>query len=69
MTKVSRAEYQRVVEENKSLKKDLKVLIMDIHSEHGYDVYMRWRSHFLAEDSMREDMKIILGQIEQQHKK
>jgi len=60
MTAVSRSTYQKVVEENKRLKADIKVLVMskrEPSSTEYAEVYLRWRIVFLKEYNLHNLLK------------
>ena len=70
MTAVSRSTYQKVVEENKRLKSDIKILVMSkndppcqIYSE----VYLRWRIVFLKEYNLHNLLKQAADQYLKDH--
>lgn len=70
MTAVSRSTYQKVVEENKRLKADIKVLVM---SKIGHlcpeysEVYLRWRIVFLKEYNLHNLLKQAAEQYFKDH--
>lgn len=63
MSKITRSEYQRVVEENKRIKNDLRILIMDICSEEAMIIFLKWRKYFEDEKAKHrifEELRNIL---------
>lgn len=63
MSKITRSEYQRVVEENKKLKSDLQILIMEITSDRAMRTFLKWRKYFEDEKvkhKIFEDLRNIL---------
>ena len=70
MTAVSRSTYQKVVEENKRLKADIKVLVMSKRgpsSTEYAEVYLRWRIVFLREYNLRNLLKQAAEQYFKDH--
>jgi len=60
MSKVSRSVYQKLSEENKRLKLDIKVLVSDKQDNNLKEwirVFNKWRSHFLKEKQFNDTMK------------
>jgi len=55
MSKVSRSVYQKTVEENKRLMKDLELIV----SDNGIDTYIKWANYF--EDRKRFDEFLMMS--------
>ncbi|HLG26241.1 MAG TPA: hypothetical protein VI423_00480 [Paenisporosarcina sp.] len=54
---VSRSVYQKLAEENKKLKADLKILCFDKPSVDSITVRAKWKIHFLKEANFNSLMK------------
>lgn len=70
MTAVSRSTYQKVVEENKRLKADIKTLVMSKREPPSIEyaqVYLRWRIIFLKEYNLRNLLKQAAEQYFKDH--
>ena len=58
-TYVSRSTYQKVVEENKRLRADIRALV-DGDITQVYEVMTRWHKHFQAQKQFTADLREIL---------
>ena len=70
MTAVSRSTYQKVVEENKRLKADIKTLVMSkrepMSTEYA-EVYSKWRIVFIKEYNLHNLLKQAAEQYFKDH--
>jgi hypothetical protein len=58
---VSRSTYQKVVEENKKLKQDLKLITtLPMHHPARIAVHKRWSEHFTKQEQFNRDLRDIL---------
>lgn len=64
---VSRAVYQKLAEENKKLKADLKVLCFDKPSVDAINVKAKWKIHFLKEAKFNSLMKDVCQNYLKEH--
>lgn len=69
MSKISRSEYQRVVEQNKSLLKDLKVLTYLPDPVATTEALRRWHAYFKKEDDTNNYLKNMLSKINAKYDK
>lgn len=61
MSKVSRSTYQKVVEENKRLLKDIKPLVeSDPMSDEHFACYLKWRNKFEQERKFNNLSKLAV---------
>lgn len=65
MSKVSRNVYQKVCEENKRLKKDIKVLVSGLGDY--LEVLGKWQVRFAEEEQFNKDMKIVVREYIKDH--
>ena len=68
MSKVNRSIYQKCVEENKRLKKDIEALVMIDDKEETRKVFVRWREHFKSQREFNELMKSVAKEYIKEHK-
>lgn len=61
MSQVSRSEYQKVVEENKRLLNDIRILTTEGFSLEKILMIKKWRDHFEEKDRFSNWIKGILG--------
>jgi hypothetical protein len=73
---VSRSTYQKVVEENKRLLADIKVLAMDWDKHTTveqrnlyYTTVSRWQQHFQKNEQFNQDLREILSHVSPQSPK
>jgi hypothetical protein len=58
MSNVSRSVYQKEVEKNRRLMRDIKALVMDC----DFDTHMKWYEHFRSEREESEQLRaMVLG--------
>lgn len=62
MSKVSRSVYQKLSEENKSLKRDIKKLVIKKSIPEFIITFSKWEKHFKKEDEFNSMMKIYAQQ-------
>lgn len=63
MSKVSRSIYQKLAEENKRLKNDIKSLVdMNTMSDKS-EAYTKWRNHFEEELEFLKIMKKVANEL------
>lgn len=67
MTTVSRSTYQKVVEENKRLKEDIKVLVIGPVSPEFKTVSQKWSVRFYEEDELNNALKEAAKQYLSKH--
>lgn len=66
MTNISRSVYQKVVEENKSLKADLYIITMG-HISASVELQMKWRNKFEQDAAFAKTMKELAVQYIESH--
>ena len=59
MTAIKRSTYQKVVEENKKLKEDIKTLVIVDNMEKTLAVRKKWFEYFAGEETLKRQMKFI----------
>lgn len=64
---VSRAVYQKLAEENKKLKADLKLICFNSDSEDAQDAFDKWRDHFKKEADFNSLMKDVCQNYLKEH--
>jgi hypothetical protein len=67
-TYVSRSTYQKVVEENKKLKQNIRTLLDDGHPDF-LEVWVRWTDHFEKDTQFNQDLREILSHVSPQSPK
>jgi hypothetical protein len=70
MTAILRSTYQKVVEENKRLKSDIKVLVMSKNEPPSIEyaeVFLRWKKVFLKEYDLHHALKDAAEQYFKDH--
>ena len=67
MTTVSRSTYQKVVEENKRLKEDIRILILGNDAAQFLSVTRKWRDIFKKEDELNNALKEAARQYLSKH--
>lgn len=69
MSKVSRSVYQKLAEENKRLKADLKTIVMARKplSDYEIETIRKYRKQFQKEDSFNLIMKEVASEYIKQH--
>lgn len=55
MTKVSRSAYQKLSEENKRLKRDIRAIVMD----YDMDIFKKYEKEFIADEQFHVLMKDV----------
>jgi len=65
MSKVSRSVYQKVAEENKRLKSDLRTIVMAVKPFSSHEIYIikKYRKQFQKEDYFNLVMKKVAERI------
>lgn len=63
---VSRATYQKVVEENKRLKADLRAITFDDNDDALVEAHTRWYAHFKLEDDFNRNLIEMLTHAKKQ---
>ena len=69
MSKVSRSVYQKVAEENKRLKSDLRTIVMAVKPLSNYEkeTIVKYRKQFQKEDAFSLMMKEVASEYIKQH--
>lgn len=68
MSNISRSEYQKVVEENKRLKGDIKLLVSPGLSPEKVLCYSKWRQAIQREEDFNKTMKIVAKRYIEENK-
>lgn len=63
---VSRSTYQKVVEENKKLKADIRTLVLEEDFSGQWEVWSRWYEHFEKQAQFNQDLREILSHVSPQ---
>ena len=64
---VSRSAYQKVVEENKRMRKDLKIIVTSPKENEVHYVLLKWKDIFLKETQQKFLIETFLKQLLSKH--
>lgn len=67
MTDIKRSTYQKVVEENKRLMKDLEILVISENADQFDKVFMKWYKHFMNEETFKNLLKNAIIHFAEDH--
>lgn len=70
MSKIKRSTFQKIVEENKRLKSDIKILVQNRHeplTKEQISIISKWRLHFYKVQEFNTTMKRIATQYIKDH--
>lgn len=67
MSKIDRSVYQKVVEENKRLKRDIRIIVMD-ETRLAVECMMEWLNIFQKEDDFNKLLKEAAAHYIEEHK-
>lgn len=62
MSDVSRSEYQKLVEENRRLKADIKILVINKDMAHVAAIEYKWKMQFDKDDQFKEALTAVAKQ-------